>query len=105
MINCFHSLKYRLKYRLNRITLEKLYKSYILPLFDYCDRIWSNCTEGQERRLEQFQLDAWNSFSWMLGTVSFGCLEQFQLDALRAMCGAVRGIITIKSITKPGLFL
>ena len=49
--------------------------------------------------------DVWNSFSWMLGTVSVGCLEQFQLDALRAMCGAVRGIITIKSITKPGLFL
>ena len=64
MINCFRSLKYRL----NRKTLEKLYKSYILPLFDYCDYIWDNCNLGQ-----------------------VDILEQFQLDALRTICGAVRG--------------
>ena len=40
-INCICSYKYRL----NRKTLETMYKSYILPLLDYADVIWDNCTE------------------------------------------------------------
>ena len=75
MINCFRSLKYRL----NRITLEKLYKSYILPLFDYCDHIWNNYSEGQEKRLEQFH--------WML----FERLLVLLAAPVQAIVGAVRG--------------
>ena len=35
-----------------------LYKSYILPLCDYCDYIWDNSIEGQAEELEHFNLDA-----------------------------------------------
>ena len=27
-------------------------KSYILPLFDYCDVVWSGCTKSEASRLE-----------------------------------------------------
>ena len=29
-------------------------KSYILPLFDYCDVVWSRCTKSEASRLETF---------------------------------------------------
>jgi len=64
MINCLRSLKYRL----NRKTLEIMYKSFILPIFDYCSHIWDNCSD------EQAQI-----------------LEKLHLDALRTICGGVRG--------------
>jgi hypothetical protein len=64
LINCLRSFKYRL----NRKSLELLYKAYILPIFDYCDHVWSNCTQEQERNL-----------------------EKLHLDAIRTICGAVRG--------------
>ena len=53
-INCLCSYKYRL----NRKSLETMYKSYILPILDYADVIWDNCTERQADTLEQLQIDA-----------------------------------------------
>ena len=64
MVNCLRSLKYRL----NRKTLEIMYKQFILPIFDYCSHIWDNCTKQQA-----------------------DILEKLNLDALRTVCGAVRG--------------
>ncbi len=64
MINCLRSYKYRL----SRKTLEIMYKSYILPMFDYCSHVWDNCTNEQSL-----------------------LLENLNLDALRTICGAVRG--------------
>ena len=64
LVNCLRSLKYRL----NRKSLQTIYTSYILPHFDYCDVIWDGCTD-----------ELANS------------LEHLQLDALRSICGAVRG--------------
>ena len=64
MINCLRSLKYRL----SRKSLEIIYKSFILPIFDYCGHIWDNCTQEQSL-----------------------LLEKLNLDALRSICGAVRG--------------
>ena len=64
MINCLRSLKYRLA----RKSLKTLYCSFILPIFDYCDQIWNNCTKTQELML-----------------------EKLHLDALRTICGAVKG--------------
>jgi hypothetical protein len=57
-----------LKYRLSRKSLEKIYCSFILPVFDYADIIWDNCTLYLSEQL-----------------------ENIQLDALRTICGAVRG--------------
>ena len=75
MINCLRSLKYRL----NRNSLQTLYSSYILPLFDYCDFIWDNCTKNQEF-----------------------ILEKLHLDALRTICGAVRGVSHSKIYQETG---
>lgn len=46
------------KYKLNRKSLETMYKSFILPHFDYADVIWDNCTEEQANSLENLHLEA-----------------------------------------------
>ena len=58
-VNCLRSYKYRL----NRKSLETMYKSYILPLFDYADVIWDSCTETQANSLEELQIDALRTIS------------------------------------------
>ena len=69
MINCLRSFKYRL----TRNTLETMYTSFILPNFDYCFHIWDNCKNEQSL-----------------------LLENLHLDALRTICGAVRGTSHVK---------
>ncbi len=46
------------KYKLSRKALETLYKSFILPIFDYADVIWDNCSEAESNSLENLHLDA-----------------------------------------------
>ena len=41
----------RLSWFLPRSLLLLYLKSYILPFFDYCDIVWSNCTQEESRRL------------------------------------------------------
>ena len=48
--------------------LENVYRSFILPLFDYADVVWDNCAIKLADEL-----------------------EQLHLDAIRAITGAVRG--------------
>ena len=64
LIACLKSFKYRLCRR----SLEIMYKSFILPILDYADVVWDNCT--------QYQSDA---------------LEDLQLEAIRTITGAIRG--------------
>ena len=40
-----------------------MFKSFILPLFDYADVIWDNCTDAQANTLEQLQIDALRTIS------------------------------------------
>ncbi len=47
-----------LMYKLDRITLEKLYTTYIRPLLEYGNVVWTNCNEAEKRLLEKTQLDA-----------------------------------------------
>ena len=54
LLNVLHSLKYKLK----RKALERIYKSFILPIFDYADIIWDNCTKHQANILENLNLEA-----------------------------------------------
>lgn len=54
LVNCLRTFKYRL----SRKALENLYKSYILPHFDYADVLWDNCTIAQSEELEALHLDA-----------------------------------------------
>ena len=67
------------KYRFGRKTLETLYKSFILPIFDYADVIWDNCTQ----------------------TLS-NSLEELHLDALRTITGSVRGTSHHKLYSESG---
>lgn len=45
----------RLKNFLPRNTLNMLYKALILSTFDYCDVVWSNCSQGFLGRLQRLQ--------------------------------------------------
>ena len=54
------------KYRLSRKALNQMYKSFILPHFDYCDIIYDNCTVAQSDSLEQLHLDGIRT---IIGTV------------------------------------
>ena len=68
------------KYKLSRKTLEIMYKSFILPHFDFSDVVWDNCT---------------NAFS--------DELEKLNLDAIRTTIGAVRGTSHQKLYNESGL--
>ena len=48
----------KLKYRLSRTNLDKLYLVYIRPLFEYACELWDNCGIGHSQKLEQLQLEA-----------------------------------------------
>jgi len=62
LLSCLRSYKYSL----SRKALENMYKSFVLPHFDYADVIWDNCTEGNCNRLEKLHLEA---IRIILGTV------------------------------------
>ena len=47
-----------MKHRLSRKALETLYKSFILPHFDYADALWDNCTIALSEMLENINLEA-----------------------------------------------
>ena len=48
----------RLKYVLDRHTLQILYKSFIRPLLEYASAVWDNCTEYEKHKLESIQYKA-----------------------------------------------
>jgi hypothetical protein len=75
MINCLRSFKYRL----HRKTLQNMYNTFILPIFEYSSVVWDNCTKEQAT-----------------------LLENLHLDALRTICGATRGTSHSKLYTETG---
>ena len=48
----------KLKYRLSRSNLEKLYLVYIRPIFEYACEVWDNCVTVNSNKLEKLQLEA-----------------------------------------------
>ena len=54
------------QYKLNRKSIETMYKSFILPHFDYADIIWDTCTATQSNMLENVHSEAIRN---LLGTV------------------------------------
>ena len=46
------------KHKISRKALETMYTSIILPLFDYADIVWDNCTDTQSKKLENLRLEA-----------------------------------------------
>ena len=47
----------RLKYSLDRKTLETIYAAFIRPKLEYASHIWDNCNKKDADLLESFQLD------------------------------------------------
>ena len=60
------SIMRRSKHILPRSCLDKLYKSTIRPLLDYCDVIYDSCTMYESERLDKLQRKA-----GLLGTGAF----------------------------------
>ena len=48
----------KLKFLLDRKSLEIIYISFIRPVIDYADTIWDNCTQNDRQELEKIQLEA-----------------------------------------------
>ena len=52
------SILRKLKYKLNRKNLEKLYLVYIRPLLEYACEVWDNCGSLNQNKLEKLQSEA-----------------------------------------------
>lgn len=48
----------KLKFILDRRSLEIIYMSFIRPILEYCDVVWNNCTQYEKDKLENIQLEA-----------------------------------------------
>ena len=48
----------KLKYKLDRKSLETIYTVFIRPLLEYGDVIWNNCTEYEKNELHKIQNEA-----------------------------------------------
>ena len=48
----------RLKYVLERKSLEIIYISFIRPLLEYSDVVWDNCTNYEKEEIERIQYEA-----------------------------------------------
>ena len=47
----------KLKYIVDRKSLENIYFSFLRPKMEYCSHIWDNCNKRESDLLENFQLD------------------------------------------------
>ena len=48
----------KLKFFLDRQSLEIIYTSFIRPVLEYADVIWDNCTQYEINALEKIQIEA-----------------------------------------------
>ena len=48
----------RLKYELDRKSLEIIYTTFIRPILEYADVIWDNCCDYEKQELEKIQIEA-----------------------------------------------
>ena len=66
----------RLKFRLNRKSLETIYFSFIRPLLEYADVIWDNCTYYEKLELDKIQSEAARIVSGATKLVSLHALNE-----------------------------
>ena len=48
----------KLKFKLDRKSLEIIYTAFIRPLLEYGDVIWDNCLQYEKQEIEKIQLEA-----------------------------------------------
>ena len=47
----------KLKFILDRKSLETIYITFIRPLLEYADIIWDNCSDQEKKDLEKYKLE------------------------------------------------
>ena len=48
----------KLKFLLDRDSLQIIYVSFIRPILEYADIVWDNCTQYELNALEKIQIEA-----------------------------------------------
>ena len=48
----------KLKFKLDRRSLQTIYFSFIRPVIEYSDVVWDNCTRYEANELEKIQIEA-----------------------------------------------
>eukprot|EP00745_Piridium_sociabile_P017481 TRINITY_DN2628_c1_g1_i3.p1 TRINITY_DN2628_c1_g1~~TRINITY_DN2628_c1_g1_i3.p1 ORF type:complete len:175 (+),score=3.43 TRINITY_DN2628_c1_g1_i3:72-596(+) len=92
LVSCLRSFKHRL----SRRALEIMYKSFILPHFDFSDIVWDNCTNQLAEHLENVHLDAIRT---IVGTVRGTSHQKLYIESgLEQLSGQFEGLVT-KSYT------
>ena len=69
----------KLKFMLDRKSLEKTYFTFIRPILEYADIVWDNCTQQQSYLLEKIQLEA--------SRIVSGTTKLVEIDKLYAELG------------------
>lgn len=64
----------KLKYKLDRKSLEIIYTAFIRPLLEYGDVIWDNCTLQDKQELDKIQNEAARIATGTTKLVSLNCL-------------------------------
>lgn len=72
----------KLKFTLDRKSLQKIYFTLIRSLIEYADVVWDNCTQQQCNDLEKIQLEA--------GRIVSGTTKLVEIDKLYAELGWLR---------------
>ena len=69
----------KLKYLLDRDSLQTIYFSFIRPLLEYGDVVWDNCTDYEANELEKIQNEA--------GRIVIGATKLISIDKLHQETG------------------
>ena len=92
---CINTMR-RLKFDLDRKSLQIIYFSFIRPLLEYADIVWNNCTQYESLGLEQIQYEPARIVTGATRLVSINSLltETFNLasDSVDAKCKVIRVI-------------
>ena len=65
----------KLKFKLDRRSLQTIYFSFIRPLLIYADVVWDNCTQYEVNDLEKIQNEAARIVSHATELVSINSLS------------------------------
>ena len=69
----------RLKFKLNRDSLNTIYISFVRPLLEYADVVWDNCTQTDKNELDKIQHEA--------ARIVTGCTRLVSLHKLQCEVG------------------
>ena len=69
----------KLKFILDRKSLQSIYFAFIRPVLEYADVVWDNCTKYEEEELEKMQLEAVQIVTGTIKLVSIDVLYREQM--------------------------